>query len=153
MAEGEGNGKSYAHVENLEAKYKSNIWGAAGEAASQVLDENDRQLAQYVFDSKDVEEVVAKLHGIKRGSWLDNLLLAGASVGGMLAGYGAQRWIDARKGPVPLTGLLGLAGVAGGLALDRSLTSRNVLGLGGMLFLAGAGLYTREHPLEVGEDE
>jgi len=153
MAEGEGNGRSYAHVENLEAKYKSNIWAAAGEAASQVMDKNDRRLAEYVFDSKDVDEVVAKLHQIKRGSWLDNLFLGGAAVGGMLAGFRAQRWIDLRKGPVPLTGLLGALGIGGGLLLDRSLTSRNVLGLGGLMFLAGAGLYTREHPVEVGEDE
>jgi hypothetical protein len=32
--------------------------------------------------------------------------------------------------------------------MDRSLTARNVAGLSGVMFLAGAGLYTREHPEE-----
>jgi hypothetical protein len=42
--------------------------------------------------------------------------------------------------------MLGVVPIGAGLALDRSLTARNAVGLGGMLFLAGAGLFTRNHP-------
>ena len=148
MAEGEGNGRSYDRVEELEETYQTNMWRSFKDAASKVSDEHERALALYVFNSESVEEVAHRIRGIQRGTWLDNLLLAGAAVGGMMAGYKAQEWVDIRKGPVPVTGLLGLAGVVPGALMDRSLTTRNVVGLGGMMFLAGAGLYQSGHPDE-----
>jgi hypothetical protein len=146
MAEGEGNGKSYDHLRDIEDTYETNMWRSLGGKLQEVADERDRATALYVFDSETVEEVAAKLHTLRRGTWLDNLLLAGAAVGGMLAGHAMQGWMDLRKGGVPLTGLLGLVPIGAGLAMDRSLTARNAVGLSGMLFLAGAGLYTRTNP-------
>jgi MFS family permease len=153
MSEAEGNGKSFERIDDLEEAYETNMWKRLAKAAQNVQDDGERQLAQYVFDSSSVEEVAAKLQRIKRGSWLDNLLLAGAAVGGLVAGHAAQRWVDLRRGRIPVTGLLGLGPIAAGAAMNRSLTARNVVGLGGALFLAGAGLYTSSHPLGEGSEE
>ena len=148
MAEGDGNGTGWDRINNLESDYSTNMLRGLLKQAKQIGDDRKRALAEYVADSQTVEEVAEKLHKIQRGTWFDNLVLAGAAVGGMMAGYKVQGWVDARKGPVPVTGLLGLAGVVPGLAMDRSLTARNVAGLSGVMFLAGAGLYTRAHPEE-----
>jgi hypothetical protein len=70
-----------------------------------------------------------------------------------LAGYKVQGSVDVRVGGAPVPGLLGLIGVAAGATMERSLTTRNAVGLGGMLFLAGAGLYKSTHPIEDDAEE
>ena len=145
----EGTGGPERRLDDLEADY----WGGLRKAASQITDTRRRQLAIDLFESGSVEEVSEKVDQIRRGTWLDNLMLGGAAVAGAVLGYKAQEMIDIRANGVPVTGLLGLGGVIPGVAMNRTLTARNVVGLGGLLFLAGAGLYTSANPIEEAGEE
>ena len=153
MAESEGNGKSYERMEELEVVMGAKMWRALGDEADKLDESKRRELAKHVLDSESVEEVAEKIYAIHRGTVLDNLILAGAAVGGMLAGYKVQGAVDIRVGGAPVPGLLGLVGVGAGAVLENSLTARNAVGLGGMLFLAGAGLYKSTHPIEDDAEE
>jgi len=134
-------------------RLEDDFWVGLRKASTEIADARKRRLAMDLFESGSVEEVSEKVDQIRRGTWLDNLMLAGAAVGGMLLGHKAQQTIDIRYGQAPITGGAGLAGVGAGLVMDRSLTARNVLGLSGMMFLAGAGLYTSTNPLDEPESE
>ena len=126
---------------------ENDFWSDLRRSASQIKDERKRRAAVAMFESESVEEVSEKLDKLRRGTWVDNLILGASAVAGGLIGFHAQRVVDIRAGGVPVTGLLGLGGVVPGLAMNRTMTARNTLGLGGLLFLAGAGLYTSTHPL------
>jgi len=149
MSNENGNAAPFERVESL----NTDMWSQLKKRAEEIRDEDKRREAIEIFESKSVEEVADKVHAIRRGSWLDNLFLGSASVLGMVAGYKLQGWIDIRKNGVPITGLLGLTGVVPGLAMDKRLTARNSVGLGGLMFVAGATLYTRtnEQVVEVPE--
>ena len=153
MAESEGNGKSYEKMQELDPVMDTRMWKSLGNKAESIGDPKRRELAKHVLDSESVEEVAEKIYAIHRGTLLDNLILAGAAVGGMLAGYKVQGSVDLRVGGAPVPGLLGLVGVGAGAVLDTSLTARNAVSLGGMLFLAGAGLYKSTHPIEGDAEE
>jgi len=137
-------------MNSLENEYFSGLL----QTASKIQDERKRRLAVAIFESGSVEEVSTKVDKLRRGTWVDNLFLGGSAVIGGFLGYHAQRLIDFRVMGVPGTGLLGAAGVVPGLAMNRTVTARNTVGLGGLLFFAGAGLYTSTHPLvdEVSEE-
>lgn len=122
-------------------------WGGLLKTASEIKDERKRRLAVSIFESGSVEEASEILDKLQRGTWLNNLFLGASAVIGGFLGFHAQRMIDIRAKGVPVTGVLGLAGVVPGLAMDRTVTARNTVGLGGLLFLAGAGLYTSTTPL------
>lgn len=126
---------------------ENEYWNGLRKAATEIKDDRKRRQAVSLFEASSVEEVSEKLDELRRGTWLDNLVLGGAAVAGAYLGYHAQGLVDIRVSSVPVTGLVGLAGVVPGLAMNRTLTARNTLGLGGLLFLAGAGLYTSTHPL------
>ena len=146
----EGNGGPERRLEDLE----ENFWAQLQKAADDIHDTRKRAVAVSLFESKSVEEMSEKVEKIRRGTWFDNLVLGGAAVAGAVLGYKAQGMVDIRAKGVPVTGLLGVAGVVPGLAMNRSLTARNIVGLGGLLFLAGAGLYTSANPIdELVEDE
>ena len=148
-----GNGVSVNRVERLETHYQTNMFAALRQKAVEVKDAQKRAMAEKLFKAESVEEVVEHVEEIQRGSWVDNLVLAGSSIVGVVAGYAIQGMVDARQGPVPMTGLLGLAGVVPGLVMKRTLTARNAVGLGGAMFIAGAGLYAASHPASDGEGE
>jgi len=132
---------------------ENDFWGHLRRGALQIKDERKRRAAVAFFESESVEEVSEKIDKLRRGTWVDNLILGASAVAGGVIGFHTQRVADIRAGAVPITGLLGLGGVVPGLAMNRSMTARNTLGLGGLLFLAGAGLYTSTHPLVDEESE
>lgn len=140
----EGTGGPERRLDDLDSDY----WGGLRKAASQIRDKRRRELAIDLFESGSVEEVSVKVDQIRRGTWLDNLMLGGAAVAGTILGYKAQGMIDIRVNGLPATGLLGFGGIVPGLAMNRTLTARNVVGLGGLMFLAGAGLYTSANPID-----
>ena len=152
--------KAHDRLQSLE----DGQWEELRQTASEIPDDDKRRLGMRIFqEAKSIEEVVDNVDEIRNGTWRDNLLLAGAAVGGVLAGYKMQEFIDLRfggkeaigiqgrirLGGVPITGLLGLAGVIPGLRMRKSLTARNTVGLAGTMFIAGATLYTRTTPQEI----
>ena len=115
------------------------------------LDPNDETVRDNLDENKVkiVQEAVA---GIRRGTGLDLLLTALASVAGMTAGYYTQKFVDVRLGPVaPIPAVAGAIGigvgaVGNGKILDMHLTLRNALTTGGSTFAVGAGLYMLSNP-------
>jgi len=145
----DSNGGPEGRMDSLNSDY----WGGLRQAASQIKDKRRRRLAVSIFESESVEEVAEKVDKIERGTWFDNLMLGGSAIAGVVLGYKLQELIDIRARGVPVTGLLGLGGVVPGLAMESTLTARNVVGLGGLLFLTGAGLYTSTHAIDEPIDE
>jgi hypothetical protein len=92
--------------------------------------------------SKDPEQFLAELDRRLTGTWKDNAILGVSAVAGVVAGALLGRATSGVKsiGPVPPIALLGLVGVGGGLFLKETLTFRNTLNLGGLMFGAGAVL-------------
>jgi len=128
-------------------------WSGLRKAAAQIQDERTRRLAVSIFEAESVEEATEKVETLRRGTWVDNLILGGSAVVGVFLGYKVQKTIDIRAKGVPVAGLLGLGGIVPGLTMSRTLTARNTLGLGGLLFLAGAGLYTSTNPVVEADDQ
>lgn len=133
--------------ENRMQDLDENLWGSIWSKVGELKDDRKRRIATSLAESQSLEEMIEKVDHIERGTWVDNAMLAGASLVGVVLGYKTQKYIDIRAGSVPVTGMLGLAGVIPGLVMKRKLTARNVVGLGGATFIVGAGLYTNEHPI------
>lgn len=148
-----GNGLSGQRVEEIDAHIEANMFKVLQGKLKALQDEGERALAGQLLDVQNVEEMVSRLRVIRRGSALDNLLLAGSAVAGLVVGYKVQSWVDLRAGSwVPVPGVvLGALGVVPGLAMDGTVTTRNMAGLGGVMAAAGAVTYTLTHPLAPNE--
>jgi len=76
------------------------------------------------------------ISSIRRGSGWDLVATALSACAGFGLGYVSHKVIDTRANAV-----VGTAGVAAGMALDTTLTTRNVLFTGGTAFAAGSILH------------
>jgi xanthosine utilization system XapX-like protein len=90
--------------------------------------------------AQDPEQFMISLNRILRGSLLDNAILGFSAVAGISMGTIFGRLTRGVKsiGPVPAIALLGLLGVIPGALMNETVTVRNTLSLGGLMFSAGA---------------
>lgn len=92
--------------------------------------------------SQDPEKFMISLNRILRGSLLDNVVLGFSAVAGLTAGTILGRVTRGVKsiGRVPVVALVGLLGIIPGALMNETVTVRNTLSLGGLMFSAGAVL-------------
>jgi hypothetical protein len=92
--------------------------------------------------AKNPDAFLSAIQAEIKGSWVDNLILGASAISGLILGTISSRITAPLKraniGRFPLISLAGLAGIIPGFALKDTLTARNSLGLGGLMFSAGA---------------
>jgi len=116
------------------------------DAAAEILARLDGRLKKgeamtdEIRSSLNPEKIGVISHGIssiRRGSSWDLLLTSISAATGFALGYVSHRLVDSS-----LNAVVGAAGVAAGMALDTTLTNRNILFTGGTSFAAGSALHT-----------
>ena len=116
------------------------------DAAAEILARLDGRLKKgepmtdEIRASLNPEKIGVISHGIssiRRGSSWDLFFTSISAATGFALGYVSHRLVDSS-----LNAVLGAAGVAAGMALDTTLTNRNVLFTGGTSFAAGSALHT-----------
>jgi xanthosine utilization system XapX-like protein len=137
-----GTGRSVDMTETHEEQARKNLMFYLAEAANRYRDGERRRLAVRLASAKDIGEYFDSVYEKVHGTWRSNVslglsALAGLSLGTILSRLTAK---FPRLGPVPAVALLGLAGVVPGFLLNESLVVRNTIGIGGLMFSAGAVL-------------
>lgn len=134
-----GSGRSVTMAEDTERHARKNVIKYLGEALKRYEEGENAEAAKWLAEAKDEKDLVRRTTTLMRGTWHDNVAMAVSSIAGLVAGFFGGRVFDAKiVGPVPVVSLLGLLGFGGGILMRGTLTMRNVIGLGGALFTAGA---------------
>lgn len=116
------------------------------DAAAEILARLDGRLKKgepmtdEIRASLNEEKIGVISHGIssiRRGSSWDLVMTSIAAAAGFTLGFVSHRVLDSS-----LNATAGLAGVAAGVALDTTLTNRNILFTGGASFAVGSALHT-----------
>jgi hypothetical protein len=138
-----GTGKSVDMTMDQEEAAERTVMATLWKVLRQIrADERHGLAARLLKRATDPEKFMAELDRLLSGTWRDNAILGVSAVAGVVAGSLLGRATSGVKsiGPVPPIALLGLLGVGGGLFLKETLTFRNTLNLGGLMFSAGAVL-------------
>ena len=101
------------------------------------------------LDVAKVAIIADGLSHVRRGDVWDLVFTAASASAGVIAGYLSHKAVDLRVGGVPVNGAVGAAGMVAGVAVDSTLTTRNVLFAGGSGFAVGSALYALNHPENV----
>ena len=132
-----GNGKAVELTETHEEHARKNAMKYFLDLTADYRKGERRRAANYLMKAQSVEEFFERAEALMRGTWRDNAVLGASALGGLALGYVAGRNLPWKVGPMPAVAGLGLAGVVPSLLLDDTITTRNVLNLGGLLFIAG----------------
>ena len=139
-----GNGKSVDVTQTHEEHAKKNAMKYVLEASADYRKDERRRAASILLKANTVEEFFDRAEVLMRGTWKDNVLLGASAISGLAVGYFAGRMVPWKVGPVPAIAAVGLAGVLPGCVSRETLTVRNILNLGGLLFMAGSWFGARK---------
>lgn len=140
-------GEAETFLEQVEERYKQSYAGRlkkARDVQKKLEDENDLLKVRAAETEEEARRQIAEL---KRGNTSNLLEVCGSAAAGVALGVLAQKTFDARVGGVPLTGLLGIAGVGLGAMLKEDFGIRAFFAVGGTGFAAGATAYALLNPL------
>ncbi len=139
-----GNGKSVEVTETHEEHAKKNAMKYFIDATADYRKGERRRAANILLKADSIEELFERAESLMQGTWKDNAALSVSVLGGLAAGYAAGRTFSWKVGPVPAIASLGLAGVVPSYFIRETITVRNVINLGGLLFSVGAFLGARK---------
>jgi hypothetical protein len=139
-----GTGKSVDMTETHEEQARKNIMFYMAEAAKRYRDGERRRMAERLAAAKDLPEFFDRVAELVNGNWKANVSLGLSAIAGLSLGTILSRLTAKlpRLGPVPGVALLGLAGIIPGFLLNETMLVRNTIGIGGLMFSAGAVLNT-----------
>jgi hypothetical protein len=141
-----GNGKkredsSEGFLESMEENFKKSYAGRLKKARDLQRQAEVKADAEALRASSTLEEAEKRIAEIKRGNGINLAEICGSAVAGLALGVTAQKMVDVRVQGVPVDGILGLAGIGMGLALNEDFPVRAVFAVGGSMFLAGSLVY------------
>lgn len=139
-----GNGKSVELTETHEEHAKKNVMKYFVDATAEFRKGHRRRAANYLLQAQSVDEFLDRADALMQGDWRDNASLGASALGGLALGVVAGKMLPWKVGPLPAIATLGLAGVVPGFLLKETITVRNILNLGGLLFIAGSWIGSRE---------
>ncbi len=139
-----GNGKSVELTETHEEHAKKNVMKYFVDATAEYRKGHRRRAANYLLQAESVEEFFDRADALMQGDWRDNASLGASALGGLALGIFAGGMLPWKVGPVPAVAVLGLAGIVPSYVMRDTITARNVINLGGLLFSVGAFLGARK---------
>ena len=139
--EGGGGKSSEGFLESVEEKFKQSYAGRLKKARDEQRKAEIARDAEVLRASQSIEEAEKQIAALKRGSAVNVLEVCGSAAMGLALGITAQKMIDVRVKGVPVNGVVGLAGLGAGLALDEDISVRTVFAVGGTMFMAGSMVY------------
>lgn len=97
------------------------------------------KIAGWLFSVEQPSQMVDVVDERLQGTWIDNVLLAGSSLAGLVLGHAAGSRLPAGGLlPFPFISLLGLGGFLPAFWMKAHMTWRNAVSLGGLFFGVGA---------------
>lgn len=139
-------GGSEGFLEQVEESYRKSYAGRLKKARDLQRQAEVRAEAAALKATATVEEAERQIAEIRRGSAVNLLEICGSAAAGVALGMAAQKMVDVRVQGVPVTGVLGLAGVGLGVVLDEDFPVRAVFAVGGAMFAAGTVAYAYMNP-------
>ncbi len=153
MAKANGGGTDV--LAEVEERYKKSYTGRLKAARDKQREAEVALDAEKVRAADTQEEAARQIAEIKRGNAINLLEVCGSGAIGAGLGVLAQREFDVRFMGVPLTGLVGLAGIGLGLYLKEDFGVRAVFAVGGTMYTVGTVVYAllRPHTIVAAETE
>jgi precorrin-3B methylase len=133
-------------LETVEDNFRKSYAGRLKKARDLQRQAEVRADAEALRASASMEDAERQIAEIRRGSAVNLLEICGSAAAGLALGIAAQKMMDVRVHGVPVNGVLGLAGVGLGAALEEDFPVRAVFAVGGAMFTAGTLAYAYLNP-------